>query len=464
MAKPSPMNRGYGTGLAANRAPTTGLAANRAPSTGLAAAAPAGGTFRSSFQASNAMAPNKPAPAMAPTQPAPMPGMPPIQPPTPEPPPPVDFSNMFGSQPLPAPGQQSFNQQPPSPFGPAPLPFGGYRQEGGPVQPGLAYIVGEAGPELIVPQQPGMVLPNQTLTGRASAQDGAVRSGPLSTRGATPVGSGRGMTPERRLEIAARRGDPRANLALFNADQWGRAGRGAGRGLPPAMPMARAPLPPSAARPMPNFPPRSPAQQPPPELMAPPQFDMSNMLPPMAPAGAMAPLPPSTLMGGSGVPGPPAIDFRPLPGNPGYGVPVINGEVQRQFLPMPRSAEESGVQMTPVPGTNLRIPTMGGARVSGLPTFQEEMVPGSLVRRQTQGQPAPTQLTPQAETSAQMPKFQQDKDTGKMFYIEPNGQGGFRRKWVDEDGDGTVSRAERAKAGAAGGRPVSPFVAAFGNQ
>ncbi len=35
------------------------------------------------------------------------------------------------------------------------------------------------------------------------ATDGAVRSGPLSTRGATPVG--RPMTPERRLETAARR-------------------------------------------------------------------------------------------------------------------------------------------------------------------------------------------------------------------------------------------------------------------
>jgi hypothetical protein len=450
MATPSPMNRGY--------------------SGGLAAGAPAGGGFRSSFQSSfsapAAPMPRAPLPAMAPAA-APMPT---FDPPAQAAPPPVDFSNMFGEQPqpftpapLPAPGQQSFNQPPPNPFGPQPLPFGGFRAEGGPVMPGQAYMVGERGPEMIVPQMPGMVLPNQSLTGRASASDGAVRSGPLSTRGATPVGSGRGMTPERRLEIAARRGDQRANLALFNAEQWGRGGRGPARALPPPMPMGRAPQ--AMTRPMPDFPPRSPAQQPQaPEPMAAPQFDLSNMLPPMAPGGAMAPLPPSTLMGGSGVPGPPAIDFRPLPGNPGYGVPVINGEVQRQFLPMPPSAEESGVQMTPVPGTNLRIPTMGGARVSGLPTFQEEMVPGSLVRRKTQGQPAPTQLTPQAENIAQMPKFQQDKDSGKMFYIEPNGQGGFRRKWVDEDGDGIVSPAEQAKAGAAGGRPVSPFVAAFGNQ
>jgi hypothetical protein len=54
--------------------------------------------------------------------------------------------------------------------------------------------------------------------------------------------------------------------------------------------------------------------------------------------------------------------------------------------------------MTPVPGTNLRIATMGGSRVSDLPTFQEQPVPGSFVRRSTQGQPAPTQLTPAPET------------------------------------------------------------------
>jgi hypothetical protein len=35
------------------------------------------------------------------------------------------------------------------------------RQEGGPVQPGKPYVVGEKGPEVIVPQQAGTVVPNQ---------------------------------------------------------------------------------------------------------------------------------------------------------------------------------------------------------------------------------------------------------------------------------------------------------------
>jgi hypothetical protein len=68
------------------------------------------------------------------------------------------------------------------------------------------------------------------------------------------------------------------------------------------------------------------------------------------------------------------------------------------------------------------------------------------------------------DAGQEAPKFQRDTDSGKMFYVVPNGKGGYTRKWVDEDGDGTVSAAEQARAGAAGGRPVSPFVAAFGNQ
>ena len=399
---------------------------NRGYSGGLAAGAPAGGGFRSSFQSSFS------APA------APMPGT--TQPPmaTPAPmdfslpePPPVDFSNMFGAQPLPAPGQQSFNQPPPNPFGPQPLPFGGFRAEGGPVMPGQAYMVGERGPEMIVPQMPGMVLPNQSLTGRASASDGAVRSGPLSTRGATPVGSGRGMTPERRLEIAARRGDQRANLALFNAEQWGRGGRGPARALPPPMPMGRAPQ--AMTRPMPDFPPRSPAQQPQaPEPMAAPQFDISNMLPPlpmgqrpgvpMVPSGMenmmpqlstfdpMAPLPPSTLMGGSGVPGPPAIDFRPLPGNPGYGVPVINGEVQRQFLPMPPNP---GAQPPPLSAQEIGMarsqgfePTQIDGRsfdAQGVPYLQPIPQPTERVTVDAEGNQTRTFTQPRGATPAPAP-------------------------------------------------------------
>lgn len=39
----------------------------------------------------------------------------------------------------------------------------GYRADGGPVAPGQPYVVGERGPEVIVPQQAGMVVPNEAF-------------------------------------------------------------------------------------------------------------------------------------------------------------------------------------------------------------------------------------------------------------------------------------------------------------
>jgi phage-related minor tail protein len=40
------------------------------------------------------------------------------------------------------------------------LPIGGARATGGPVDAGLAYVVGEQGPELFVPQGAGSIMPN----------------------------------------------------------------------------------------------------------------------------------------------------------------------------------------------------------------------------------------------------------------------------------------------------------------
>lgn len=43
--------------------------------------------------------------------------------------------------------------------------FGGFRAAGGPVQPGRAYVVGERGPEIIVPSSAGTVVPNAGMGG-----------------------------------------------------------------------------------------------------------------------------------------------------------------------------------------------------------------------------------------------------------------------------------------------------------
>ena len=43
--------------------------------------------------------------------------------------------------------------------------FGGFRAAGGPVRGDKAYVVGEKGPEVIVPKSPGTVIPNHELGG-----------------------------------------------------------------------------------------------------------------------------------------------------------------------------------------------------------------------------------------------------------------------------------------------------------
>jgi hypothetical protein len=56
------------------------------------------------------------------------------------------------------------------------LGFGGRRARGGPVQPGKAYLVGEEGPEVIVPGQSGMVIPNG---GTRAISSGAATGAPM---------------------------------------------------------------------------------------------------------------------------------------------------------------------------------------------------------------------------------------------------------------------------------------------
>ncbi|HEY4113833.1 MAG TPA: phage tail tape measure C-terminal domain-containing protein [Rhizomicrobium sp.] len=48
--------------------------------------------------------------------------------------------------------------------------IGGARASGGPVESGLAYLVGERGPELFVPQSSGAIVPNGAVAGAARPQ------------------------------------------------------------------------------------------------------------------------------------------------------------------------------------------------------------------------------------------------------------------------------------------------------
>ncbi|QNI48854.1 tape measure protein [Synechococcus sp. A15-60] len=73
--------------------------------------------------------------------------------------------------------------------------FGGKREFGGPVRPNEAYVVGEAGPELMVPNTGGTVIPNTALQAMAryspaNASASAAISGEESMGGAGVAGGG----------------------------------------------------------------------------------------------------------------------------------------------------------------------------------------------------------------------------------------------------------------------------------
>jgi len=185
----------------------------------------------------------------------------------------------------------------------------------------------------------------------------------------------RGMTPERRLEIAARRGDARANAALYDTQRIQGGVYGGRRYGPPHSSFA--PQPPQP-RPVPvgvapSFAARPPEQEPQPPL-SPPQvpqdpasmdFSLPPLPPPMtAPSGPAPlpweqpqprlditqPLPPSTLMGGSGVPMGPAFSehqvggFNVLTGPDGKGgQKFLNAYTAPQ--PVPQMSNENLAQI-----------------------------------------------------------------------------------------------------------------------
>lgn len=135
-----------------------------------------------------------------------------------------DMTNFFGPAPLPVVGSAHGAQPPPGLGQPPALPFGGYRARGGPVMPGRAYMVGERGPEMIVPQQPGMVVPNGATPSPMNHRYG----GGIAARGPVPVGRGinEPARQNERLNRIARQqfgmtGDPRMMLQMNWRNQMG---------------------------------------------------------------------------------------------------------------------------------------------------------------------------------------------------------------------------------------------------
>lgn len=388
-----------------------------------------------------------------------------------------------------------------------PLEFGGYRAKGGPVVPGRAYIVGERGPELIVPQMPGQVVPNGGSRIAQSPMNASYAPGSIASRPVRQIG--RSMNdPARATEMAARylrsQGDRAGavrmlqNGALLNArinDQpdmprapimtpmpamaqpaQGRLvpGRSAGsmvwqQDQPPMPPMGMSEALPMNARPAPMPPPISmPAPEPAPvnpfEMtplggyvdpqfgMVPSGFKAMNERLALDPTGFPGlPMPPPGLYGPEAAP---RVDVARLPGTD-YVAPIFDGKVSAQTLPMAKAPEP--LTFDPVPGTDLMMPRGQGA--DRLPMMQNRgTIEGPRPSPDTIGpMPGMPNLQPVGPSGSQkpapMPKFQTD-DEGRYFYFEPNGQGGFRRKFVDADGDGKPDVAP----GAGGAKPAAPPV------
>ncbi len=189
MATSSIFNRGYSGGLAAGRRPGGGFGPSFASSFQPAPASPTGGRFVPGNNGSQVWLKDE---SISPQV-------------SPQVSPPFVPKNSFGFGPpqpkarIAPPGGDAPWDLPQSMQGKQPweMPFGGAFAAGGIAPPNAASLVGEEGPELIVPRVPVQVIP-------APQTRQMLDAGPLSMRPATPVGRG-GMTPERRMQMFARR-------------------------------------------------------------------------------------------------------------------------------------------------------------------------------------------------------------------------------------------------------------------
>jgi len=95
-----------------------------------------------------------------------------------------------------------------------------------------------------------------------------------------------------------------------------------------------------------------------------------------------------------------------LPGNPNYGVPVVNGEVQKQFLSMPpapsRNAPLSAEEMGRITAAGFEPYEVGGQffDANGLPYLRRIAAPMETVRINDDGTQTITRKQPVGTTPA----------------------------------------------------------------
>jgi hypothetical protein len=388
-------------------------------------------------------------------------------------------SNSLSQAPIPSMGAMP-GTIPPAPgsrMGMPRLPFGGFRANGGPVRPGMAYVVGERGPELMVPSVPGTIVPNggsrvaQSPMNRPYAEL-AGGAGSLANRGVRQIG--RSINdPQRAAEIAMRRlrqnGDVvgAARLAQTNAFFQDRMGRSMPMMAPPMMmprerqaPVLDAgtgmPVPPPMEVPMPDLPANaSPMEPAPPPLSFEQAFQQSPLglsgPPPMSTAMQVPFDTPPEMMGKlnqgafAGVYGraPAPVATMPIPGTD-YVTPIFNGKPSSQTLPVKPSGTTGYAPVQGVPG--LMVPTGPGA--DKLPPMQQTPNPGWSVTGQPKTRMEPMGgATPKAPSGIQY-TYDADGNVTGGFYPRFNpATGRFVISKLDLDGDG-VPDAQQGGAGA----------------
>lgn len=241
-------------------------------------------------------------------------------------------------------------------------------------------------------------------------------SGGIAARGPVPVGRGAYDLNRAAQQTFRRTGNPAALMQMdwrnqIMANRQPQSGMPAAMPSAPALPAAPAPQgtwtpgyngsqiyvpPPAPGGEMPAAMPAPPALAEPPAAPAPtpaqpqPQAAMMPFQFPPLPQNGLT-LPPSTLGGSAGLPPQPMFQTQRV-----GGYDVLTGPDGKYYnsrvadVPQPAPAMEWGQ----VPGTNQFMLTQGGKRVADVPFHTRQPVPGSYVRRATQGQPTPMEYTP----------------------------------------------------------------------
>lgn len=312
-----------------------------------------------------------------------------------------------------------------------PLPFGGAYARGGIAPAGAVSMVGEQGPELIVPTGPTQVIP-------------------LSQRGTRPIGRS-ANDPMRIAEQQRRMGNPDMLLRMAMLDRrFGNDPRPA-----PAM---------SAPMPMPMLPP-----QPKGRWVAGRSAGSQVFVPDAPPAMSSTPALPAA----SAAPALPLAETAPAPSpakpvNPFLMDPLGNFvNPQAAMVPNGFNAMNERLASDPAGFPGLPMPPPGLYGKEAAPLVSSMPIPGTdSVMPMVMGQPKGTALAKTAPPKpAEAPKIpegiQYEKDAlGKIIggvYPTYNEQGRLVMRRIDLDGDGVVTPQEQAAAQAAAGTTTGGF-------